>query len=285
MSTPATPALANTFHDLHHGPAPLVLPNAWDALSARLIQQAGAAAIATTSAGVAWSLGYRDEQGAPAARMLTAAARITAVVDVPVTVDVEAGYGIDPDAVARTVEAILDLGAVGINLEDGPGQNGQLLLDLDRQAERIAAARAAADARGVRLYINARTDVYLRQVGNPADRREHVAHRAQGYRYAGADGLFVPGLLDLDAIAWLAERVGMPLNVMAGPGAPTVAELHAAGAARISIGAWLITATAELITEVARTVLASGGFERLAPAMQCGDLNQLFDLGSPAAAR
>ncbi len=279
-----TNATARAFHDLHHGPDPLVLPNAWDVLSARLIEQAGAKAIATTSAGVAWSLGYPDGQHAPTAELLAAAQRITAAVGVPVTVDVEAGYGTDPQAVARTVDAVLDTGAVGINLEDAPGDHGHPLFDIDQQTQRIAAARGAADAREAGLFINARTDVYLRQVGDPASRREHVAHRALAYRDAGADGLFVPGLLDLATITWLADRVGLPVNVMAGPGAPPISELHTAGAVRVSVGPALTCAAAALITTTARTLLSTGGYDGLLPAADYAALNELFDRHRSAAA-
>ncbi|MFD0744161.1 isocitrate lyase/phosphoenolpyruvate mutase family protein [Phytohabitans flavus] len=207
----------NTFRALHAPGAVLVLPNAWDVATARLAEDAGAAAVATTSAGVAWSLGTPD--GDHLGRDLAAdlVARIAAAVSVPVTADIEGGYAADPAGVADTVRAVAEAGACGINIEDADAQG---LRTVGEQADRLAAAREAATAAGVPLFINARTDTYLRAVGDPATRLAATLDRAAAYLAAGADGIFVPGVADPDTIASLAAGIDAPLNVMAGPGSP-----------------------------------------------------------------
>ncbi|SDH86371.1 isocitrate lyase/PEP mutase family protein [Nonomuraea jiangxiensis] len=253
------------FRALHQGPV-LVLPNAWDAASAALVEAAGARAIATTSAGVSWANGAPDGHGLSKERMIAAVAGIVAAVGVPVTADIEGGYG----DVAATVRAVIEAGAVGVNLEDSPGPDGAPLLSPGDQARRIAAAREAATAAGVDLFINARTDVYLS--GVPGDRLADVEERARVYADAGADGLFVPGLLDLDGIARLAGGP-LPLNVMAGPGAPPVSELAAAGVARVSVGSAIAQSAYAIAARAAAELLAGGTYELLADGLDYGTLN------------
>jgi 2-methylisocitrate lyase-like PEP mutase family enzyme len=204
------------------------------AATARLADDAGAAAVATTSAGVAWSLGAPD--GDHLGRDLAAGlvARIVAAVSVPVTADIEGGYAPDPAGVAETVRAIVDAGASGINIEDAGGAG---LRPVDEQADRIAAAREAATTAGIPLFVNARTDTYLRAVGDPATRLAATLDRAAAYLAAGADGIFVPGVADPETVAALAAGIEAPLNIMAGPGSPTVADLAKLGVARVSVGA------------------------------------------------
>ncbi|MDT4905153.1 MAG: hypothetical protein QOH52_3169 [Pseudonocardiales bacterium] len=266
------------FRALHTG-AVLVLPNAWDAVSAAVIAAAGAAAIATTSAGLSWALGTHDAQGLDRADLVAATARIVLAVTVPVTADIEGGYGPDPRDVAETVRAIVDVGAVGINLEDAPGRAGDPLHSAAGQARRIAAARATADTAGIDLFINARTDVYLRGVGDPAGRLAKVQERARVYADAGADGLFVPGVVDVDLVAELAAGP-LPLNVMAGPGAPPVAELARAGAARVSVGSAIAQAAYQLGARSAAELLKTGTYEAMSDALDYGGLNEL--LAAPA---
>ncbi|MEV0381482.1 isocitrate lyase/phosphoenolpyruvate mutase family protein [Nonomuraea sp. NPDC050643] len=256
---------AARFRALHQGPV-LVLPNAWDAASAAVIEAAGAHAIATTSAGVSWANGTPDGSGLDRDRMIDAVARIVAAVKVPVTADVEGGYG----DVAATVRAVIRAGAVGVNLEDSPGPDGAPLLPAKDQAQRIAAARAAAEAEGVDLFVNARTDVYL--AGVPGDRVAEVEERARVYADAGADGLFVPGLVDLDVIARLAGGP-LPLNVMVGPGAPAVPELAAAGVARVSLGSAIAQAAYATAALAAAEALGEGTYETLAGGLDYGTLN------------
>ncbi|GGV34291.1 2-methylisocitrate lyase [Streptomyces longisporoflavus] len=273
---------ALSFRALHVAGRPLVLPNAWDAASARLIEAAGAAAVATTSAGVAWDLGAADGDRLGGDRALGAVARIAAAVAVPVTADIESGYAADPAGVARTVRGVLAAGAVGVNIEDalyegdaeyeGPAS----LRTVAGQAERIAAARAAADAAGVPLFVNARIDTYLRGVGKPADRAGVTLERAAAFLAAGADGIFVPGAVDSGTVSTLVEGIDAPLNVMAGPGAPTVAEFAGLGVARISVGSGIAQAAHAVVREAARELLAEGTYASPAGGLDYGELNTLF---------
>ena len=237
--------LARRLRELH-GQPPLVLPNAWDAGSARAIEAAGATAIATTSTGVAWAFGVDDAGELTQSAALTMIRAVCAAVSVPVTVDIEAGYG----DVAGTVTAVLEAGAVGINLEDS---TERVLDDPEVHAERIRAARAV-DAE---LVINARTDTYL--FGD----RTGTIERAKLYADAGADVLFVPGVVDLPTIAELVRASPLPLNVMAGPGAPSVGELAQVGVARISVGPAITSAAYALATAAAKELLTSGTYETL----------------------
>src|SRR5581483_4589004 len=197
-------ALGLRFRDLHRS-GTLVLPNAWDAASAAIAAAAGAEAVATTSSGISWSLGVPDGEQLSRADMIDVVARVARSVDVPVSADVEAGYGPVPSDVAATIAAVIDAGAVGANLEDRLRTDDGPLWPIARQCERLAAARDAADRSGVAFVLNARTDVFLAAVGDPADREGMVLERAEAYRRAGADCLFVPGLVDLDAIARLVR--------------------------------------------------------------------------------
>lgn len=267
-------ARTSRFRALHRDTV-LILPNAWDAASAALIEAAGAAAIATTSAGVSWALGAHDGQGLDQRSMTAAVARIVQAVSVPVSADIESGYGPTFHNVTSTVRAIIEAGAVGINLEDSSAPDGGPLYSPSAQAERITAARAAAESCGVDLFINARTDVYLLGVGNPGDRLSDVQARANVYADAGADGLFVPGLADLDVISVLAGGP-LPLNVMAGSGAPAVAELAAAGVARVSVGSAIAQSAYQIACHAATELLTSGTYETLADAVAYGELNSLL---------
>lgn len=260
-----------------HCQRPLILPNAWDAGSARLIEATGAQAIATTSAGVSWSAGRRDGQGLNRAEMLQAIRQIVAAVTVPVTADIEGGYGSgSPADVAATVRALVQMGVAGINLEDAPGRDGEPLLGAEAQAERIRAARAAAAEAGGDLVINARTDVFLAEVGAPETRLAEVVRRAAVYAAAGADGLFVPGLLDGEAIAELVRSIALPLNIMAMPGAPDVAELGRLGVSRVSVGPAIAQAALAATRRAAAELLGPGTYHSLAERLPFGEIHQLF---------
>lgn len=262
-----TSTRAATFHD--HPSRPLVLVNVWDAVSARLVEDAGATAIATTSAGVAWSLGRPDGNTLTRAEAMDAVARIAASVSVPVTVDIESGYADDADGVARTVDAVLEAGAVGINIEDGR-------LHPDALADRIGAARRAADRAGVRLFVNARTDVHLAGLVDPERLLAETLERARRYRGAGADGVFVPGVRDVETIRALVESIDGPVNVMAGPGSPTVAELARLGVARISLGSAVAQAAYAVARQATAELLTTGTYDSLAAGVDYADLNALF---------
>lgn len=253
-----------------------VLPNAWDAGSAAMIAAAGARVIATTSAGVSWSLGRPDGQNLSREEAVAAVARIAATVDLPVTADIEGGYGNEPGAVAATVTAVIGAGAVGINLEDS-GAPGGGLFDTTAQAGRIRAARTAATEAGLpELVINARTDVFLFGIGEPAGRLDDVLARASAYAEAGADCLFVPGLLDLDTLAGLTGKSSLPVNVMAGPGAPDVAALRAAGVRRVSLGQAITQAAYTVARRAAAEALTAGTYDTIAGADSFGDINGAF---------
>ncbi|PZE68449.1 MULTISPECIES: isocitrate lyase/phosphoenolpyruvate mutase family protein [unclassified Curtobacterium] len=268
MNTTSTRAA--TFHGLHdHRSRPLVLVNVWDAASARLVEDAGATAIATTSAGVAWSLGRPDGNTLTRAEAMDAVARIAASVSVPITVDIESGYADDADGVARTVDAVLEAGAVGINIEDGR-------LHPDALADRIGAARRAAERAGVPLFVNARTDVHLAGLVDPERLLAETLERARRYRGAGADGVFVPGVRDVETIRALVESIDGPVNVMAGPGSPTVAELARLGVARISLGSAVAQAAYAVVRQATAELRTTGTYDSLAGGVDYADLNALF---------
>ncbi|GAA4254206.1 isocitrate lyase/PEP mutase family protein [Dactylosporangium darangshiense] len=263
---------AARFRALHSASAPLVLVNAWDAASARVVAAAGAPAIATTSAGVAWTLGAPDGDALTRDAALEHLARIVRAVpaELPVTADIESGFGETPAEVATTIRGVLEAGAVGINLEDTERGATAGLRAVAAQQERIAAARGAADDAGVELYINARVDTYFR--GAPA---ETVA-RAEAYLAAGATGIFVPGVADADTIAALAKAIRAPLNVLAQDGTPPVAELAALGVARVSLGSWVAEAAYALARRAAREAYTAGTYTTLADAYDFGELNTLM---------
>ena len=228
---PPSSEAAARFRDLHRQGL-LRLANAWDAGTARLIEQRGAAAVATTSAGLAWAQGYADGDRLDPDVLLQAVSRIARVIRVPLTVDVEGGYSDDPDSVAALVLRVVHAGAAGINLEDGAGAP-------DLLAAKIRAIREACVAQGADVFINARADVYLRGLAAEERRVDETLARAALYRQAGADGLFVPGLVDVDAIRAVADACGLPLNVMLRPALQDLAALQALGVHRVSTGSAL----------------------------------------------
>jgi 2-methylisocitrate lyase-like PEP mutase family enzyme len=251
----------------------LVLPNAWDAASAAVVARAGAAAIATTSGGVAWSAGRPDGHGLTREEMAELVGRIVRMVDIPVTADIEGGYGPAPDDVAATVRAVIEAGAVGINLEDSRAPGGPLFDNHD-QAERVRAARAAATGLGLpELWINVRTDVYLFGIGEPDGRLDDVLSRVEAYAGAGADSLFVPGLIDLSTLGALVKESPLPVNTMVWPGAPTVAELEAVGVRRISLGTAVAQAAYGLAHRATVELLERGTYDALAGGLDFGVIN------------
>jgi 2-methylisocitrate lyase-like PEP mutase family enzyme len=256
-----------------HTDRTLVLPNAWDAASAALIARAGAPAIATTSGGVAWSAGRPDGHGLTREEMAELVARIVRVVDVPVTADIEGGYGPSEDDVAATVRAIVEAGAAGINLEDSTAPGGPLF-DVPAQVGRVRAARDAATAAGLpELWINIRTDVYLFGIGEPEGRLDDVLTRAGAYAAAGADSLFVPGLIDLETLRVLVKESPLPVNVMVWPGAPTVAELEAVGVRRISVGTAIAQGAYAVAQRAAVELLEHGTYTALEGGLDFGTVN------------
>ena len=257
----ALKAKADAFRNMHHAPPLLVLPNAWDAVTARLFVQAGARAIATTSAGVAATLGYADGQNVPRELMMQAIARIANAVSVPVTADIESGYADSPKGLGESMRAVINAGAIGVNLEDATGDTSQPLFALEEQIERIRAAREAGDDVNIPVVINARTDVYLEKVGEPATRFAETVRRLNAYHQAGADCLFVPGVTDMPTLTQLVQSVAGPLNVLAGPGMPPVADLQRIGIARLSVGSAIMRATLAVARDAADELLQKGTYQ------------------------
>jgi 2-methylisocitrate lyase-like PEP mutase family enzyme len=261
-----------------HQRRPLVLPNAWDAVSARLIERAGAAAIATTSAAVAWALGRPDGWLDHRDAVLGVVRNIVRVVDVPVTADVEGGYGSGSlQDVEETVRGVVAAGGAGINLEDSPGERGERLLSPEAHAARLKAARKAATGAGGDLVINARVDVFLRgEDGVRSDRIAEAIRRANAYLAAGADCAFVPGVSDELEIHDLVKEVRGPLNVMAGPGSPDIHHLGALGVARVSLGPGAALVALTALDRSVRDVLEHGRYKSLEETLSFRDVDALF---------
>lgn len=254
---------AEAFRAMHDRSRILVLPNAWDAMSARVIEQAGARAIATTSAGVAFSLGYPDGEAVPRDEMIAAIARIARVTTVPVSADIESGFAHDIRDLAETIRRVIDAGAVGINLEDQLHGATASLYDLDTAVQRVRTAREAADSAGVPLVINARTDVYLLGVGDPDSRFDHAVRRANAYRKAGADCLFIPALVRRADIERIVPALDGPLNLLAFPGIPAIADLESLGVARLSVGTRLTLAAMSSLQKTVSELLRTGAYDSI----------------------
>ena len=256
-------AKAEAFRAMHDRSRILVLPNAWDAMSARVIEEAGARAIATTSAGVAFSVGYPDGEAIPRDEMIAAIARIARVTTIPVSADIESGFAHDAREVAETVRRVIDAGAVGINLEDQVHDGSRSLYDLEVAVERVRAAREAADSAGVPIVINARTDVYLLGTGEPDTRFDHAIRRANAYRKAGADCLFLPAVARRADIERIVPALDGPLNLLAFPGIPTIPELESLGVARLSVGTQLTLKAMAALTKTVTELLSTGTYESM----------------------
>ena len=254
----------------------LCLLNAWDAGTARIFEAQGCAALATTSAGVAYAHGKADgELGRE--QMIEAVGQIASACEIPVSADIEGGYGIDPRQVAETVAAVIGAGAVGVNIEDAAEDRSGGLRDLAAQCERLAAARAAAENCGLNLFINARSDAFLLEAGESGQRLELAVERLRAYQEAGADGAFVPRLVDPDQIRRITEAVSAPLNVLAAPLTPPLEELRRLGVRRLSTGSALARASLAVAQRISREVLEDGGAESLwLEAIPYTDANRLF---------
>ena len=227
---------AEGLRKLHKGPRILILANAWDVISARMVEDAGFPAVASTSAGVAAVLGYPDGQRIPMGEMLEFVGRMARAVGVPLTADMEAGYATTPAEMAEMAREVVAAGIVGLNLEDVTGDDESSQVEIGLQAEKIAAVREASASEGVSLVINARTDVYLMPIGPAETRFERTVERLRAYRKAGADCVFAPGIRDAETIGKLVRAVDAPLNILLQPGGPSVSELEKLGVARASIG-------------------------------------------------
>jgi len=262
---------AAAFAALHATRDILVLPNAWDAASAAVMADAGAKAVATSSAAVAWSHGYPDGDLLPLPLLLQTIEAIARVVDVPVTADIEGGYTDDLSRLAETVRAVIAVGAVGINLEDGRR-------DPDLHVRKIEAARNAAESAGVSLFINARIDVYLKGLAEGQAAYVETTKRAQSYCRAGASGIFVPGPRDAELIGRLAKEIAAPLNIMLVANLPKADELQALGVRRLSSGTAPFRTTYATLVSAVSAYLSQGGYAAFGSGVDgLGDLNKRFN--------
>lgn len=268
---------AQRFRELHAGPRILALPNAWDAASARILEEAGYPAIATSSAGVAFALGYPDGQRVSRDEMLDVVARIARAVRVPVTADMESGYGTTVKDMAETAKAVIAAGAIGMNLEDVTGDDESSHVALPLQLEKIRAIKDTALSAGVPIVLNARTDVYLMPIGEPSSRFERTVERLRAYHKAGADCVFAPGVSDRGTISRLVKAIGAPLNILISAGCPSLAELEKRGVARVSAGSAVMRATLGLVRRIGKDLMETGTYDSLFNgAIPFAELNRMM---------
>ena len=260
---------AEAFGALHNGGNILILPNAWDGASAAIMEDTGAKAVATSSAAVAWAHGYPDGDALPLPKLISTLETVARVVSVPVTADIEGGYTDDLAQLAETIKAVIGTGVVGINLEDGARAP-------DLHARKIEAARKAADAAGVALFINARTDVYLKRLAEGHAAYTETVQRAAKYAAAGASGIFVPGPSDNDLIGRLADEIRLPLNIMLLPTLAPAERLQALGVRRVSSGGAPFRAAYTHLAKAVATYLKDGDPRAFAAGPEMGNLNQRF---------
>lgn len=268
--------LAESFRNLHRAPPILLLPNAWDPMSARIFEAAGFPAVATTSGGLAWALAYADGEKAPWPEVVAATRRMVDAVRVPLTADIEAGYGETPEQVARSVTDIVRAGVCGINLEDGTPQPERPVRTVEDAVARIRAARSAADAEGIPIVINARIDLYLKHVGDEATRFGETVRRAETYMAAGADCIFLFGIADVELIGRLAASIKAPVNVVGRAGMPGLKKLQDAGVARVSIASGASMVVMSLVQQIAKELRQTGEFDMLKASMTRMDAQKLF---------
>jgi 2-methylisocitrate lyase-like PEP mutase family enzyme len=269
--------LAKQFLALHDGRKILLLPNAWDVASARIFEEAGFPAVATSSAAVAFALGYPDGQKMSRTQMLTVVHRIVEALSIPVTADMEAGYGTKPEEISETAREVIAAGAVGMNLEDTVDDRPDVLADVSVQQEKIRAVVEISARAGVQFVLNARTDVFLAAIGPAETMLARTIERLNAYRDAGAQCLFAPGVRDKETIAQLVSGVHGPLNILATAGTPPVADLEKLGVARVSVGSGPMRATLALLARIARQLREEGSSSLMTDgAMTYADANRLF---------
>ena len=277
MSSKIQKERAAQFRRFHHGAPLLVLPNVWDAASARIVEQAGFRAIATTSSGVAAALGYSDGQHISRDMLIEAIARITRVVECPVTADIEAGYGNSIEEVLQTVKDVITTGVVGINIEDSLKQQEKALADVSYQVELIKALRELATSMDMPLVLNARVDVFLLAIGEPESRFEHALQRANAYLQAGADCIYPIGILDRNMIANLVKDIDGPINILGGPPAPTLPELAQLGVARVSLAGGLMRSVLGQLRTIAQELREHGTYASMnTEALSSSEFRSLF---------
>jgi 2-methylisocitrate lyase-like PEP mutase family enzyme len=273
---------AEQFMKLHRGPRILLLPNAWDVASARILEELGYPAIATTSAGIAFSLGYRDGQRVSREQMLEVVARIAHAVRVPVTADMEAGYGTTVRDMMETTKEVIAAGVIGMNLEDVTGDDESSHVPVQLQVEKISAIREVSGSLSVPLVLNARTDIYLLPIGAAETRFERTVERLRAYRQAGAVCSFVPGLVDRETIAKLVRALETPLNILMSPACPTIPELEKMGVARASTGSGAMRSTLGLLRRIGKELLEAGTYSSLQDgAVPFAEVNQILGRKKP----
>lgn len=250
---------AKAFYQWHHQSSTSVLPNAWDAISAKMFEVSGFKAIGTTSAGIATSLGYKDGQHIPFEKMVEVIRTIASSVKIPVSADIEAGYGSTIDEVVENMRKVIDAGAVGINLEDGTGYSNEPLYDISYQIEKISAIKKLSDS----LFINARTDTYWLNIGETTERLQETIQRIKAYEEAGADGVFIPGLNDPEVIKKLREAVNCPINLLASAETPSLEVLSSIGIERVSTGSGPFRASATLLKSISEEIMDHRSFETM----------------------
>jgi 2-methylisocitrate lyase-like PEP mutase family enzyme len=251
---------AEAFREMHQGADILVLGSVWDVASAIIFERAGFRALGTSSAGIAYMRGYADGEIMTRGEMLEAVAEIASRVGIPVSADMETGYGHTPDDVAETCRLVLEAGAIGVNIEDATGDPERPLVELALQCEKLRAIRKMGDAFGVPIVINARTDGFWLKLWDDDRRLKESIERCNAFREAGADCLFVPGATDPRAVAVLAREIRGPLNILAGPGCPPVAELKALGVRRVSEGSGPARAALKAAHDIADELLRHGTY-------------------------
>ena len=267
---------AQAFQQRHLGPQILVIANAWDAASARVFEHAGIVAVGTGSAGIAFSHGYPDNERIPRDVILDATREIVRAVKVPVTADILTGLGETVEEVVATVKEVIAMGAVGVNIEDGT-DDGPRLIDLSQQVEKIRAVCDAVKVSGVPIVVNARTDSFWLKLGDDRQRLRVSIERANRYREAGADCLFVPAAADRETIKTLVEEISGPLNILTVPGCPPINELQALGVRRVSEGSGPMRASMMLVRKIAEELLQAGTYKRFHDdAITYPEANKLF---------
>lgn len=276
---------AEILRSLHRPGQPIVLINVWDCAGARILEATGSPAIATTSAGIAFSRGYPDGERIPRDVMLAEVTRIAGCVSVPVTADLESGYGATPEALERLAADALGAGAVGLNLEDHVGPREAPLVDLTLQLEKLRALREASARRGAALVINARTDAFLRGLGSPSEMLDETLRRGRAYREGGADCIFVPGVTDPSVIGRLVREIAAPINVLAAAGSPPIADLARLGVARVSLGSGPARAALTLLERMAHELSSAGTYSALEGIHPHERINELMAAGPPLANR
>lgn len=277
MDIKAQAEKAEKLRKLHHGPRILALPNAWDVVSARILEELGHPAIATSSAAVAYSLGYPDGQRISRGEMLATVGRIARAVRVPVTADLESGYGKTAEEIADLTKAMVAAGAVGLNFEDVTGDDESTHVETEIQVKNIRVIRKTSTELGVPVVINARTDIYLMPIGPEATRFERTLERLRAYRDAGADCLFVPGLCDREIITKFVKALGAPLNILASTGCPSLNDLEKIGVARVSAGSSAMRAALGAFRQVGKDWLEHGSYDSLTrQTIPYGELNSMM---------